>query len=151
MYFQLDYRRKCLPGRIQHALEELPESLDGTYERTLREIDDKNWEFSRRLLLCVAVVSRPLRVEELAQFLAFGFKTEPIPKFWEDWRLDDPLEAGLSTCSTLLSPVNVNDSSVIQFSHFSKNFFTEKCENCYPIFAFLGEGVPGLGPLCRKM
>jgi len=56
VYCQLDYRSKCLPGRIQHALEELPESLDGTYERTLREIDDTNWEFSWRLLLCVAVV-----------------------------------------------------------------------------------------------
>jgi len=125
VYCQLDYLSKCLPGRIRQALEELPETLDGTYERTLQEINDGNWEFARRLLLCVAVVSRPLRVEELAEFLAFDFKAGPIPKFREDWRLDDPLEAVLSTCSTLLSLINVDDVPVIQFSHFSvKEFLT---------------------------
>jgi hypothetical protein len=80
VYCQLDYLGKCLPGRIRHALGELPETLDETYERTLQEINDTNWEFARRLLLCVAVVSRPLRVEELASFLAFDFEAGQIPK-----------------------------------------------------------------------
>src|SRR5216683_2608287 len=125
VYCQLDYLGKCLPGRIQHALNELPETLDRTYERTLREINNTNWEFARRLLLCVAVVSRPLRVEELAEFLAFDFEEGQIPKYREDWRLEDPVEAVLSTCSTLLSLVNVENSQVIQFSHFSvKEFLT---------------------------
>ena len=134
MHCQLEYLGDCLPGRIQQALEELPDTLDGTYERMLREIKDTNWEFARRLLLCVAVVSRPLRVEELADVLAFDFKAGPIPKFREDWRLEDPLEAVLSTCSTLLSLVTVHSSQVIQFSHFSvKEFltsdrFVEKCD-----------------------
>ena len=65
---QLDYLGKCLPGRIQNALNELLETLDKTYERILREINDRNWEFAGRLILCVAVASRP-RVEELAEFL----------------------------------------------------------------------------------
>jgi len=100
-------------------------TLDETYERTLQEIDDANWEFARRLIQCVAVVSRPLRVEELAEFLAFDFKVGQIPRFREDWRVEDPLEAVLSTCSTLVSLVNVEDSQVIQFSHFSvKEFLT---------------------------
>src|SRR5216683_517689 len=125
VYCQLDYLGKCLPGRIRQSLDELPETLDGTYERTLREINDGNWEFARRLLQCVSVVSRPLGVEELAEFLAFDFKAGPIPKFREDWRLEDPLEAVLSTCSTLLALVNVDNSSAIQFSHFSvKEFLT---------------------------
>ena len=123
MYCQLDYLGKCLPGRIRHALDELPETLDGTYERTLREINDANWEFTRRLLLCVAVASRPFRVEELAEFLAFDFKAGPIPKYREDWCLDDPVEAVLSTCSTLLALVNINSCSVVQFSHFSVKEF----------------------------
>jgi len=133
VYCQLDYLGKCLPGRIQHTLGELPVTLDETYERTLQEIDDTNWEFARRLIQCVAVVSRPLRVEELAEFLAFDFKVGQIPRFREDWRLEDPVEAVLSTCSTLVSVVNVEDSQVIQFSHFSvKEFLTsvrfgEKC------------------------
>jgi len=125
VHCQLEYLGDCLPGRIQQALDELPDTLDGTYERTLREIKDTNWEFARRLLLSVAVVSRPLQVEELADILAFDFKAGPIPKFREDWRLEDPLEAVLSTCSTLLSLVNVSNSQVIQFSHFSvKEFLT---------------------------
>src|ERR1700741_2437046 len=81
VHCQLEYLGGCLPGRIQRALDELPATLDGTYERTLREIQDTNWEFAQRLLQCVAVVSRPLRVEELAEFLAFDFKAEGIPKF----------------------------------------------------------------------
>ena len=134
MHCQLEYLADCLPGRIQQALDELPDTLDGTYERTLQEIKDTNWEFARSLLLCVAVVSRPLQVEELADILAFDFKAGPIPKFREDWRLEDPLEAVLSTCSTLLSLVNVRNSQVIQFSHFSvKEFlisihFAERCD-----------------------
>jgi len=71
------------------------------------------------------VASRPLRVEELAEFLAFDFKAGPIPKFHEDWRLKDPANEVLSTSSSLLSIVNVGGSSVIQFSHISvKEFLT---------------------------
>ena len=125
MHCQLECLAGCLPGRIRHALGELPSTLDATYERTLREIKDTNWEFARRLLLCVAVVSRPLRVEELAELLAFDFDTGQIPTFHEDWRLEDPIEAVLSTCSTLLSIVNAQNSQVIQFSHFSvKEYLT---------------------------
>ena len=73
----------------------------------------------------IAVASRPLRAEELADFLAFDFSAGLIPKFREDWRLEDPVEAVLSTCSTLLSRIDVNGSQVIQFSHFSvKEFLT---------------------------
>ena len=125
MHCQLEYLAGCLPGRIRRALDELPSTLDATYERTLEEIKETNWEFARRLFLSVAVVSRPLRVEELAELLAFDFEAGQIPQFHEDWRLEDPIEAVLSTCSTLLSVVNVQDSQVIQFSHFSvKEFLT---------------------------
>ena len=125
MYCQLNYLGECHPGRIRHALGKLPRTLDGTYERTLREINETNWEFARRLLQCDAVVSRPLRVEERAEFLAFDFSAGPIPKFREDWRLEDPPEAVLSTWSTLLSLVDFNNTQVIQFSQFSvKEFLT---------------------------
>jgi ankyrin repeat protein len=123
VYCQLDYLGKCLPGRIQRAMEELPATLDETYERTLRDIDETNWEFSRRLFQCVAVAARPLHVEELAEFLAFDFSAGPIPKFRDGWRLEDPLEAVVSTCSTLLALVKVENSKVIQFSHFSVREF----------------------------
>jgi hypothetical protein len=71
------------------------------------------------------VVSRPLHVEELAEVLAFDFEAGTIPKYREDWRLEDPIDAVLSTCSALLVLVNVDGSPVIQFSHFSvKEFLT---------------------------
>src|SRR5882672_9442637 len=125
VYCQVVYLRGCQPGRIRHALAELPDTLDETYERSLREINKADSELAHRLFQCVGVASRPLRVEELAEFLAFDFKAGPIPKFHEDWRLDDPLEAVLSTCSTLLVLVDIHDSQVIQFSHFSvKEFLT---------------------------
>jgi hypothetical protein len=113
---------------MQHALDELPDTLDATYERTLQEIDNINGDYARRLLPCVAVASRPLHVEELAEILAFDFKAGPIPKFCENWRLEDPLEAVLSTCSTLLVLIHDNhfdNFPVVQFSHFSvKEFLT---------------------------
>ena len=104
-------------------MDGLPETLDGTYERTLRNIKDVNWEFARRLLQCVAVARRPLRVEELAELLAFDFQAGPIPKFHGDWRVEDPLQEVLSTCSTLLAQVTIGYSSVIHFSHFSVKEF----------------------------
>jgi hypothetical protein len=69
-------------------------------------------------LQCVAVACHPLRVEELAEFLAFDFTTGPIPEFHESFRLEDPIHGVLSTCPSFLSVVNVDGSEVIQFSHF---------------------------------
>ena len=130
---QLKYLARCLPVDLERALSELPATLDETYERTLGEIEDVNWEAAQRLLQCVAVAARPLRVEELAEILAFNFNTGPIPKFLMDCRLEDPVKAVLSICSTLLSLVNVENSRVVQFGHFSvREFltstrFAQKC------------------------
>lgn len=131
MYCQVAYLCDCLPGRIRQALVELPETLDGTYERTLREIKKVNWDFAHRLLQCVAVAVRPLLVEELADILAFDFETRPIPRFHEGWRLNDPIDAVLSTCPSLFVLVDAFNfrfclgSKFIQFSHYSvKEYLT---------------------------
>jgi Ankyrin repeats (3 copies) len=125
VYCQVVYICGCIPARIQHALAELPETLDETYQRTLREINKADWEFAHRLFQFVAVASRPLRVEELAELLAFDFKAGPIPKFHEGWRIEDPVDAVLSTCSSLLAIIDGGYRKVIQFSHFSvKEFLT---------------------------
>jgi len=71
------------------------------------------------------VASRPLYVEELAEFLAFDFEEGSTPEFLEEWRPDDPAHAVLSTCSSLLAIVDVDGYSVIQFAHFSvKEYLT---------------------------
>ncbi len=124
MFCQLDSLRRCLPGRIRRALDELPGTLDATYERTLLDIDEQNWAYAHRLFQCIAVASRPLRVEELAEFLAFDLDGDN-PSFEADWRPEDPNDTVLSTCSSLIEVVNVGDTTVVQFSHFSvKEFLT---------------------------
>jgi len=79
IFCQLAYLRRCIPARIRHALEELPTTLDATYAHTLEEIDEQNWEYAHRLFQCVAAASRPLRAEELAEFLAFDFEAGSTP------------------------------------------------------------------------
>ena len=95
----------------------------------MREIKDSKWESAQQLLSCVTAASRPLRVDELAEILAFDFKSGTIPKFHEYWRLKNPVEAILSACPTLLSVVDVTTngetSRVVQFAHFTvKEFLT---------------------------
>ncbi|KAH9068102.1 hypothetical protein EDB83DRAFT_2595581 [Lactarius deliciosus] len=125
VFCQLDSLRRCLPGRIRRALGELPSTLDATYERTLLDIDEQNWAYAYRLFQCITVASRPLRVEELAEFLAFDLDEGDNPTFDAGWRPEDPNDAVLSTCSSLIAVVNVGDRAIVQFSHFSvKEFLT---------------------------
>ena len=71
------------------------------------------------------MASRPLRVRELAEILAFNFEDGSTPSFQAEWRPEDPAHAVLSTCSSLLSVVDVDGSSVVQFAHFSvKEYLT---------------------------
>src|SRR6266852_5065507 len=114
-----------IPARIPQVLAELPVSLDETYERTLRGITKARWKFAHRMFQFVSVASHPLHVKELANLLAYNFKAGSIPKFYEDWRLENPADVVLSTCSTLLAIVNDQGSPIVQFSHFSvKGFLT---------------------------
>ena len=107
---ELVYLQGCHPAKIPCGLAELPEPLDDTYARILREINEANWELVHRLLQVVAVAFRPLHVEELAEILAFDFEAHAIPTFHEDWRMEDPLDAVLSICSTLLAVVDAEGS-----------------------------------------
>ena len=88
----------------------------------LRGINKAQKDNAHRLLQCLAVAIRPLRVEELAELLAFDFHASSsggIPTLKEDWRWNDDEEAVLSTCSSLITIVRSDGSRVVQFSHFS--------------------------------
>ena len=128
VYCQLEALRHCLPPSVVRILEELPETLDETYERVLREINKANREHARRLLQCLTVALRPLRVEELAEVLAINFDAPAqggIPQLNPKWRWADHHQAVLSTCSSLIAIVDDGDSKVVQFSHFSvKEYLT---------------------------
>ena len=111
---------------MRGILEKLPKTLDETYERVLKNINEDNMEHARRLLHCIAVAVRPLRVDDLAEILTFDFDDIEggIPKYHADWRWKDEEEAVLSTCSSLITVVNSKyDGRVVQFSHFSVKEF----------------------------
>jgi len=133
VFCQLDTLQHCLPPSIRRTLKELPESLDETYERVLREIKKPNRDLAHRLLQCLVVAVRPLRVEELAEVLAVDFDDgEGTPKLNSSWQWEDHEQALLLSCSSLISIVDLvdidgddGDSRVVQFSHFSvKEFLT---------------------------
>jgi Ankyrin repeats (3 copies)/Ankyrin repeats (many copies) len=124
----LEVLRDCLPSSVRHFLEELPESLDETYERVLREIKKPNRDHARRLLQCLVVAIRPLRVEELAEVLAIDFNdADGIPKLNASWRWEDQERVLLTSCSSLITIVDAGGSRVVQFSHFSvKEYLTSE-------------------------
>jgi len=124
---QLAILRRCLPAAIRHALDDLPESLDKTYDRILLNICRERREYARRLLQCMAVSIRPLRVDELAGVLAIQFDARALPSYDVTCQPEDSEEALLSTCSSLITVVKVEGSPVVQFSHFSvKEYLTSE-------------------------
>ena len=127
VFCQLDALQHCFPPNLRQYLNELPETLDETYERILKGINKAQKDNAHRLLQCLTVAVRPLLVEELAELLAFDFtaSSRGIPTLKEDWRWDDEEEAVLSTCSSLITIIPRDGSRVVQFSHFSvKEFLT---------------------------
>ena len=127
VFCQLDMLRHTVEPDVRAILAKLPKTLDETYERVLKDIHENNRERACRLLHCLAVSVRPLRVEELAEILTFDFDAahEGIPKFYPERRPKDQEEAVLSICSSLITIVDNRGSRVVQFSHFSvKEFLT---------------------------
>jgi ankyrin repeat protein len=126
IFCQLEVLRDCLPSSVRRTLNELPESLDETYERILKEIKKPNRRIAERVLHCLVVAVRPLRVEELAEVLAVDFDdAEGIPRLKPGWRWEEQELALMSACSSLIAIVKAGDSRIVQFSHYSvKEFLT---------------------------
>jgi len=104
-------------------LEELPESLDETYERILRGINKANRQHAHRLLQCLTVAVRPLRIAELAEVLAVDFGTASgsgTSTLKTDWRWEDQEDAILSTCSSLIAVVD-EDEDASQYEEMSQS------------------------------
>ena len=128
VYCQLEALRHCLPPSVRGILEALPDTLDETYERVLKEINKANRDHALRLLQCLTVALRPLHGEELAEVLAIDFDAPAhgrIPQLNPNWRWADHHQAVLSTCSSLIAVIDNGYSKVVQFSHFSvKEYLT---------------------------
>jgi ankyrin repeat protein len=125
VFCQLDTLRRCIPASIRKALDELPITLDETYEKTLECIPREQRRHAHRLFQCLIAAIRPLRVDELTEIFAIQFDTKLGPNLMEGWRPEDPEEAVLTACSSLIAIVDVRGYKVVQFSHFSvKEFLT---------------------------
>ncbi|KAI0270079.1 hypothetical protein BGY98DRAFT_278745 [Russula aff. rugulosa BPL654] len=125
VYCQLDTLRRCMPSSIRKALDELPITLDDTYERILQGIPKEKFQHARRLFQCIVAAIRPLRVEELAEIFAIEFGANEATNLVDGWRPDNPEEAVLSACSSLIAIIDDEGSKIVQFSHFSvKEFLT---------------------------
>jgi ankyrin repeat protein len=112
---------------VHHILEELPKTLDETYERILKDIGKKSSRDHVRLLLrCLAVAIRPLRVEELAEVFRRAVKFDDegaTPKRNVAWSWAVQEQAMLSACSKLVEVVNVDGSRTVTLSRFSVKAF----------------------------
>jgi hypothetical protein len=114
-----------MPSSICKALNELPITLDDTYERILQGIPKEKFQHARRLFQCIVAAIRPLQVEELAEIFAIEFGPNEVTNLVEGWRPEDPEEAVLSACSSLIAIIDDQGSKIVQFSHFSvKEYMT---------------------------
>jgi ankyrin repeat protein len=125
---QLERLRLCVASELKHTLDELPDTLEGTYTRILREIPDENRDRAHRLFQCLTVSARPLRVEELAMVLAIDFTAEGNPTLNVGVRGGNQEKAIRLACSSLVTFITHRDGSrIVQFSHFSvKEFLTSE-------------------------
>ena len=125
VFCQLDTLRRCMASSIRKALNELPTTLDDTYERALQEIPKEKWQHAHRLFQCLVAAIRPLRVNELAEIFAIKFDADRSLSLMEGWRPENAEEAVLSACSTLIAIIENKGSKIVQFSHFSvKEYLT---------------------------
>lgn len=99
MECQLETLRKSLSVRaIRTALNELPSTLDDTYNQILNNIPKEYFKDAHRVLQLLAVSYRPLTIQEVAEAVAVDCENEI---FDLDNRLRDP-EDILEICSNLL-------------------------------------------------
>ena len=125
MRCQLDTLIRRFPLGIRQALNELPVTLDETYERTLEGIPKEKQQHAYRLLQCLVAAIRPLRIEELAAIFTIEFDTGAASNLVEELRPKISGKAELFACSTLISVIDDRGSQIVQFSHSSvKEFLT---------------------------
>ena len=108
---------------LEESLEDLPETLDGTYERILRKIPLKHTSKASAIMRWLCVARRPLGLTEVADLLAVDLATS---KYIIKRRLRDP-RGVLQICGCLITTFPRSSSKkdallqdeLVQFSHRS--------------------------------
>jgi len=108
---------------LRKSLTELPPTLDETYDRILRLIDDKYSEYALHILQWLAFSERPLRLGELAEIVAIDVDGDP--PFHEDEVLEDPSHIA-TICSSLITvTTDPDDKSGAGLDYDSNTGFDE--------------------------
>lgn len=120
------------PSSLSRILDELPISLVYTYDRLLQEIPEEKQQSAHRLFRCLVAAMRPLNVYELAEIFAINFDSYPAPKYMVDQRSENPEEAILSTCPSLITITKDEGFKIVQFFPCSvKDFLSSaRVQNC---------------------
>jgi Ankyrin repeats (3 copies) len=110
-------------AQLHKSLSTLPPTLDETYERILCAIPEEDAEYAIRILRWLAFAKRPLRLNEIAEIVAFDPRRE-IP-FDENEVLEDPLEV-MDICSSLVSMTSGSVEESDEKSYWSNGDSSDK-------------------------
>ena len=100
---QLAELEKCSTQyEIDVQLAELPDGLNETYNRILKNIDKKYCADMRIILQWLAFCKRPMSIKEIAEIITADFSSDKYPVFNQDKRYPDPQDV-LVRCSSFVS------------------------------------------------
>ncbi|KAE8454432.1 hypothetical protein EG329_000054 [Mollisiaceae sp. DMI_Dod_QoI] len=134
------------PAKIRAALKDLPEGLDDTYDRMLKEINPEYQKQVASTLKWLAYSVKPLHLDELAEIFILDHE-QPVP-FDESERfsvIDDVLSylPGLVTKFNVKLWSNIEqrnkDSIEIGFAHFSIKEYLSSTRMAQPFFSTIEE------------
>ena len=99
---QLIELKKCRTQRaIKEQLNNLPEGLDETYDRTLLGIDKKDCGYTKTFLLWLCFAVRPLTLKELAATVTVDFAAKNGPQFENENKIQNISDV-LKMCSSFV-------------------------------------------------
>jgi Ankyrin repeats (3 copies) len=146
---QLNALTKCLNLRkLREAMADLPNTLDGTYDRILCAIDKEYSQDAFRILQWLVYSARPLRIEEVVDVIAVDINDDP--RFDLDRRLPDPRDI-LTICSSLVTttmetieqPSGTIAGDYVRLAHFSvKEYLVSKRIQDGPAAQFSIQEIP---------
>jgi ankyrin repeat protein len=129
---QLDTLGKCRTRfMLRNSLSTLPPTLDETYDRILRAIDQDDSEYALRILQWLAFSARPLLVEEISEVVAID--PDGNPAFNSEKVLEDPLDV-LNICSSLVVTAvteKPKQGKAVLLAHYSvkEYLISERCRH----------------------